>query len=554
METLDELVGKELGEYLIEEKIGEGAFLTVFRGKHKQIDRPVAVKVLNDFSQQERLSREADKLAKVGNHAGIVDVYDADVHANNPYIVVEYCDTSLKSLIEQNGKIGWGIAADYTRQMLEALDFIHKNGEVHGDLKPSNVLLRDNCIKLSDFNTQTIGDPEAYARSMLQSASLMHQGKQPKFTEGSVLYFTPEHRNGKDITRKSDIHQTGQILYEMITGTRFIDREGEASKTGSPKWLDDVIDKATNNNPEKRYHYALDMRSEIQKGIEGKFDVSAGHTVISRIGRAIGLTAKYAGLTVSAPFWFPSWLYRSAEKDTAGSGPLGLFLCGLLYGAGGLLGGVIIDECYFEPKTRAAAKAEFERASPDVHLAYTHYTNLKLVSISKVLDENPPITEIVLPIHPVKSVLGIYENNLFYTGEEILPYGLMSVDRRYPQIYSVSLSDGSCKGLVNNSMDENVWTADKEFEEAHIIKESREPIVKIDGAWYNVGDNGHLLRASRVSLPFEEPSRIVPGTDYRFSTDFYGGEIQFSQGEEFWGDVELFEGNNPMIVRYTPKK
>src|SRR3989344_7378737 len=168
METLDKLVGKQLGPYLLEEKVGDGTFLTVFRGKHPDLPRNVAVKVLNDSMEQGRILRETTILCKVGDHPNITQIFDADFNNGNPYMVVEYCESSLCKELSDGKKIDWETSARYGMEVADALEHIHKKGVIHGDIKPSNILLHEGKAKLSDFNTKD-HDPEVLLNSLLLS-------------------------------------------------------------------------------------------------------------------------------------------------------------------------------------------------------------------------------------------------------------------------------------------------------------------------------------------------------------------------------------------------
>lgn len=230
-----------IGKYRVGEEIGRGGVCAILRGEHIQLGRPAAVKVLCDPSQLNRMKLEAQVLGKVGNHTNIVEIYDADFGESPAYVAVQLCNGgSLRQRLDREEKLEWREAGRVTEQLLDALVYAHSKGVVHGDVKPSNILFDENEPKLNDFNLAAISDPVAFAQSaIMQSASLDRlAGERGKGLEGTLQYLAPEQKKGQAPSQKTDVYQMGEVLYEMLTGKLFVDREHvRESKLEYPEWL-----------------------------------------------------------------------------------------------------------------------------------------------------------------------------------------------------------------------------------------------------------------------------------------------------------------------------
>lgn len=199
-----------VGNYILQNKIGEGGTSKVFKAKHKNLLRTSAVKilkksVLEDKSFLVRFIKEARLTASL-NHKNIVNIYDYGESKFGYYIAMEYIDgISLSKLIDENDvplKVYVSICAVICRTLCHA----HEKGVVHRDLKLENILIGEEGLKLVDF-----GLAKTYCSKGL---SITHSNK----IVGTPLYMSPEQVSGKKITHKSDIFSVGVILYKLITG------------------------------------------------------------------------------------------------------------------------------------------------------------------------------------------------------------------------------------------------------------------------------------------------------------------------------------------------
>jgi oligopeptide transport system substrate-binding protein len=190
--------------YQLGPELGQGGMGTVFRGYDQFLKREVAIKVVTnpnlDESSREKLIREAQAAAKL-NHPNIVGIYDAGIHKQNAFIVMELVEGAPVSR-DQYDELDEVI--DISTQICSALAHAHSFGIVHRDLKPENVLITSNgAIKLTDFGL---------ARST--SSRLTNEG----LIEGTVFYMAPEQALGRPIDHRTDLYSLGVMLYEMVTG------------------------------------------------------------------------------------------------------------------------------------------------------------------------------------------------------------------------------------------------------------------------------------------------------------------------------------------------
>lgn len=203
--------GRIIGNrYEIIEKVGSGGMATVYKARDTILNRYVAVKVLRDeFTTDEefikRFNTEAQSAARL-THPNIVSVFDVGQEYNIYYIVMELIQgKTLKQIISEEGALPWKWTVNIAIQICSALEMAHKNGIVHRDIKPHNIIItEDGIAKVTDF-----GIAKAVSNSTITAFGT---------TIGSVHYFSPEHARGGYTDAKSDLYSLGVVMYEMITG------------------------------------------------------------------------------------------------------------------------------------------------------------------------------------------------------------------------------------------------------------------------------------------------------------------------------------------------
>ena len=257
----------------------------VYKAKCHLLKRHVAVKILRpelveDESFVARFKRESLAAASL-SHPNIVNIYDVGEENGVYYIVMEYVNgKTLKEYIREKERLEWEEAVRIAAQICSALKHAHKNGIVHRDIKPQNILIsEDGTVKVADFG---IARAVSSATVTIAGANVM----------GSVHYFSPEQARGGYVDEKSDIYSLGIVLYEMVTGN--VPFEGDTAisvalkhiqervkppwelNPSIPKSLNDVIEKATEKDQAGRYQTAGEMLRDLQRVLrdpEGNFVV-----------------------------------------------------------------------------------------------------------------------------------------------------------------------------------------------------------------------------------------------------------------------------------------
>lgn len=197
--------------YEIESPIGQGGMASVYRARDLRLGRSVAVKILhqryaNDDEFVQRFDHEAMSAASLSAHPHIVDVYDVGEHGNTHYIVMGLIEgEDLKWLIDREAPMQINRALQIVEQVADALGFAHRQGFIHRDIKPQNILIdRNGQAHITDFGI---------AKSKLSTAVT-----QAGMTYGTADYISPEQAQGLDVQPQSDIYSLGMVLYEMLTG------------------------------------------------------------------------------------------------------------------------------------------------------------------------------------------------------------------------------------------------------------------------------------------------------------------------------------------------
>ncbi len=268
MSMADTLIGpgSRVGNYLLEERIGQGAFSEVWKAAHhERPNRVVAVKIATEPGFRKQLSREG-RLPEI-DHPNVVPILDSDTRfAETPYIVMPYL--SGGSLSELIAKHPDGLPEEKMHAMMDdilsGLAAAHTQGIVHRDIKPANVLLDGNGrAKIADFGLSLSHAGGDDVRSIIQSVS----AEMPKIA-GTLAYMAPEVREGETATPASDIYSIGVLLFEMLVGRRPYGREtpsDSASNLRQAAQWDALYDVAC-KPPKDRYCHAAAMLEAMEEG------------------------------------------------------------------------------------------------------------------------------------------------------------------------------------------------------------------------------------------------------------------------------------------------
>ncbi|TKJ26434.1 Stk1 family PASTA domain-containing Ser/Thr kinase [Blastococcus sp. CCUG 61487] len=274
-----------LGErYEIGGVLGRGGMAEVHHGRDLRLGREVAVKVLRsdlarDPSFQVRFRREAQAAASL-NHPAIVAVYDTGedrtVLGATPYIVMEYVEgETLRDVLRREGRLSPERAMTLAADICGALDFSHRNGIVHRDVKPGNVMITpQGTVKVMDFGiARAVSDSAA---TMTSTAAVI----------GTAQYLSPEQARGESVDARSDVYSLGCLLYELVTGAppftgdspvavayqhvREDPRLPSSIDPEIPAELDAILMKAMSKNPANRYQSAAEMRNDLLRALAGQ--------------------------------------------------------------------------------------------------------------------------------------------------------------------------------------------------------------------------------------------------------------------------------------------
>jgi serine/threonine protein kinase len=272
----DSMLNKTIGRYEIKEMIGEGSMAKVYRAFDPEINRSVAFKVLKeelcvDEEYLSRFLREA-KAAGALSHSGIVTVYDVGKLEKSPYIMMELlegCD--LGEVLKKSKKLPLKQTLIIALQLAKSLDYAHKSGIVHRDVKPDNIIVMPDgeSIKVADFGI-----------------ARMHESEESHKTEvGSVLgtprYMSPEQAKGDSIDGRSDLFSVGSIMYEMLSGNKAFNasdmanlmsqiaqKQPESLKKSCPELpagVVQIIQKSLQKSPDKRFQTGNKLAEALAK-------------------------------------------------------------------------------------------------------------------------------------------------------------------------------------------------------------------------------------------------------------------------------------------------
>ena len=266
--------------YRLTEQIGMGGMAIVYRAIDLRTGHNVAVKVLRpEFNEDSefisRFQREAEAASKMTHH-NIVNLLDVGMDGENRYLVMEYVQgKTLKEVIQERGRLNAPLACQIAIRILSALEHAHRNGIIHRDIKPQNILVHaDGHIKVADFGIARI----ANSSTLTKGDNVM----------GSVHYFSPEQARGEGANATSDIYSTGIVLYEMLTGRVPYDGDNPVAVAMQhlhatpvpiqnlapdvPPAVVRVCMKAMEKNPAMRYQSARDMAADLRAALEIRDD------------------------------------------------------------------------------------------------------------------------------------------------------------------------------------------------------------------------------------------------------------------------------------------
>jgi serine/threonine protein kinase len=307
----------------------------VYKAKDTRLDRTVAIKVLpshlsGDPERRQRFEREARAVSSL-NHPNICTLHDIGEQDGTDFLVMEYIEGESLANRLKKGALPLDQALRHGIEIADALDKAHRQGVVHRDLKPGNVMLTKTGAKLLDFGLAKLKASEPGQEASVLSA--LPTEEKPLTEKGSILgtfqYMAPEQLEGKDADARTDIFAFGAVLYEMVTGKRAFEGKSQASLIGAimtadpapittlkpltPPVVDRVVRQCRAKDPDERWQSAGDLGRQLRWIAEGG-SLGGGLAVRSRKGERIAWTAAVLVL-LAALILFATTLPRAPARN-----------------------------------------------------------------------------------------------------------------------------------------------------------------------------------------------------------------------------------------------
>ncbi|HEX6490887.1 MAG TPA: serine/threonine-protein kinase, partial [Gaiellaceae bacterium] len=257
-------------------RIAQGGMGEIYRATDSTLGRAVAIKVLaeryaRDDAVRARFTREALAAARLSGEPHIVTIFDVGEHAERPFIVMEYLGGgSLEQRLRRHGAQEPGQALEWLEQAAEALDAAHRNGVVHRDVKPANLLLdRSANVHVADFGIASAAGMD----SLTMTGTVL----------GTAGYLSPEQALGERATPASDLYALAVVAFELLSGRRPFENESLTAEAAAhvhapvpslaevgaqlPAELDPVFQRALAKDPRHRYPTGAEFVASIRAAL-----------------------------------------------------------------------------------------------------------------------------------------------------------------------------------------------------------------------------------------------------------------------------------------------
>jgi serine/threonine-protein kinase len=339
--------------YRSPKRIARGGMGEIYRATDATLGRAVAVKLLADrYSRddgvRQRFTREALAAARLSGEPHIVTIFDVGEHASRPFIVMEYLSGgSLEQRIRKDGAQPPGQALEWLEQAAVALDAAHRNGVVHRDVKPANLLLdRNDNVHVADFGIASAAGMD----SLTMTGTVL----------GTAGYLSPEQAQGDRATPASDRYALAVVAFELLSGHRPFENESMTAEAaahvnsavpsiaeiceGLPDELDPVFRRAMAKNPSERYPTAQDFVAALR----------------GALAEAAGTTRSFRPVAAAAPVRSAEPPYRRPSRRR-GWAPLVALLA--LGAVGGAIAAVLLTRDDGQPAAKAQVKTVLQRTT-----------------------------------------------------------------------------------------------------------------------------------------------------------------------------------------------
>ncbi|MFN7936902.1 MAG: protein kinase [Bryobacteraceae bacterium] len=267
--------GEKLSHYEILGPIGAGGMGEVYKARDTRLDRFVAIKVLPEHiasrdDLKARFEREARAVASL-NHPHICVLYDIGEERGVQYMALEYLEGETLDARLERGALPLDTALQYAMQIADALDRAHRAGVAHRDIKPGNLMLTRDGVKVLDF-----GLAKSKAKPGPTEATLVAALTSEGTVLGTPQYMSPELFEGKEADPRADVWAFGAVLFEMVAGRKAFEGKSYSSLVGAilstepqplaPLWLERIVHRCLQKDPEERYQSIRDVLLDLRAG------------------------------------------------------------------------------------------------------------------------------------------------------------------------------------------------------------------------------------------------------------------------------------------------
>ncbi len=306
--------GTRLGPYEILSPLGAGGMGEVYRARDTRLDRTVAIKVISGHLSEkpqlrERFEREARAVSRL-NHPHICTLYDVGQHEGADYLVMEYLEGETLAHRLAKGPLPLDQVLSYAVEIADALAQAHRQGVIHRDLKPGNIMLTRAGSKVLDFGLAKVHALESAPGLTQHTNTLTEEGT----LVGTLQYMAPEQLEGKEADARSDIFAFGAMVYEMAAARKAFEGKSKASLIAAileheppplmslqpvaPPALDHVVRVCMAKDPEERWQTAGDLKRELKWITESGSQVTSEPVAAARARQTGNRTA--AAVTIAA--------------------------------------------------------------------------------------------------------------------------------------------------------------------------------------------------------------------------------------------------------------